>query len=178
MRGITRPRLNPALIVAVLALVAALAGTAVATDPIATDSAVTKKKVKKIANKQINKRLPWKTADLADGAVTTPKLADGAVTSEKFFLSVVQNHDFGLVDQSNCTGQPGQSPTLSISTPGITATDHVLVTPPPGFADTFVLTAVPDPANNRVVVSACNNFFAGSGDPDGAGGPYKVLVIR
>ena len=163
--------------IALVALVAAVAGTAVA-GPGADTSKVTKAKVKKVANKQINKRLPWKTADIADAAVTTPKIADGAVTSGKFFLSVVQEHNFGLVDQSNCTGQPGQSPTLSISTPGIAATDHVLVTPPPGFADTFVLTAVPDPANNRVVVSACNNFFAGSGDPDGAGGPYKVLVIR
>jgi hypothetical protein len=177
MRGITGVRLNPALIVAVLALIAALAGTALA-GPGAGTSAITKAKVKKVANKQINKRLPWKTGDIADAAVTTPKIADGAVTSGKFFLSVVQEHNFGLVDQSNCTGQPGQSPTLSVSTPGITATDHVLVTPPPGFADTFVLTGVPDPANNRVVVSACNNFFAGSGDPDGAGGPYKVLVIR
>ena len=70
MRGITRARPNPALIVAVLALVAALAGTAVAADPIATDSAVTKKKVKKIANKQINKRFPIGAGDIADEAVT------------------------------------------------------------------------------------------------------------
>jgi hypothetical protein len=70
MKGITRARPNPALIVAVLALVAALAGTAVAADPIATDSAVTKKKVKKIVKKQINKRFPIGAGDIADGAVT------------------------------------------------------------------------------------------------------------
>jgi uncharacterized protein (DUF2141 family) len=47
---------SPAIVVAVLALVAALAGTAVAEQ--ATTSALTKKKVKKIANKQIDKRFP------------------------------------------------------------------------------------------------------------------------
>ena len=165
-----RSRPSPAILVAVAALIAALAGTAIA-DPVA-NTAISKKKTKKIAKKQANKqidtRLPWETGDIADGAVT----------SEKFFLSVVQDHNFGLVNASNCTGQAGQPSTLPISTPGIAETDHVLVTPPPGFADTFVLTGVPDPANNRVVVSACNNFFAGSGDPDGGGGPYKVLVIR
>ena len=55
---------SPAILVAVLALVAALAGTAVAEQ--ATTSAVTKKKVKKIANKQIDKRFPIEGGDLAD----------------------------------------------------------------------------------------------------------------
>jgi len=156
--GIQASRPSPAIVVAVLALVAAFAGTAVAEEATTSAKPVTKKKAKKIANKEIDKRFP--------------------IGGDDFFLNVVQDHNFGLVDASNCTWQPGQSPTLPISTPGITATDHVLVTPPPGFADTFTLTGVPDPANNRVVVSACNNFFAGSGDPDGGGGPYKLLVIR
>jgi hypothetical protein len=80
MSRISRP--SPALIVAVVALVAALAGTAIA-GPGATTSKITKAKVKKIANKQINKRLPIDTAELADGAVTTPKIANDAVTAPK-----------------------------------------------------------------------------------------------
>jgi hypothetical protein len=50
-------RPSPAIVVAVLALVAALAGTALAR-PQATTSAISKKKVKKIATKQIKKLAP------------------------------------------------------------------------------------------------------------------------
>ena len=61
MGGIRR-RPSPAIVVAVLALVAAVAGTAIAADPVATSSKLTKKKVKKtakkVANKQITKRAP------------------------------------------------------------------------------------------------------------------------
>ena len=67
--SISSMRQSPAIVVAVVALVAAVAGTAVA-GPGASTSAVTKAKVKKIANKQINKRIPWKTGDIADNAVT------------------------------------------------------------------------------------------------------------
>ena len=82
MRRVFKSRPSPAIVVAVVALVAALAGTAVA-GPDASTSAVTKKKVKKIANKEIDKRFPLGTAGLADSAVTTPKLGDGAVTTPK-----------------------------------------------------------------------------------------------
>jgi hypothetical protein len=72
MRRLKRSRPSPALIVAVVALVAALAGTAVAADPLATTS-VSKKKTKKIAKKQANKAVdafatatfPISGADLA-----------------------------------------------------------------------------------------------------------------
>ena len=55
MRG-ARP--SPAIAVAIVALVAALAGTAVASDPGASTSALNKKKVKKIAAKQVKKLAP------------------------------------------------------------------------------------------------------------------------
>jgi hypothetical protein len=81
-RRIRDARRSPAIAVAALALVAALAGTALAgTD--ATTSAISKKKVKKIATKQANKAidaaLPLGSDAIADGAVTGGKLAAGAV---------------------------------------------------------------------------------------------------
>ena len=82
MRRITAVRPSPAIVVAILALVAALAGTAIAGST-ATTSKITKAKVKKVANKQINKRMPWKTNDIANDAITAPKLAAGAVTAGK-----------------------------------------------------------------------------------------------
>jgi hypothetical protein len=84
MSRITR-RPSPALFVAALALVAALAGTAIA-GPEASTS-VSKKKVKKIAKKeakkQINKVLPLEAGDLADGSVERDKIADGAIDGSK-----------------------------------------------------------------------------------------------
>jgi hypothetical protein len=61
-----RIRPSPAMVVAVVALVAAVAGTAIA-GPGASTSAISKSKVKKIANKQINKRLPLTGADIDYG---------------------------------------------------------------------------------------------------------------
>jgi uncharacterized protein (DUF2147 family) len=61
-------------VVAVVALVAALAGTAVAADPVANSSALNKKKVKKIADKRINKAAPNLSVAEAESAGTV----DGA----------------------------------------------------------------------------------------------------
>jgi hypothetical protein len=91
-------RPSPALIVAVVALVAALAGTAIA-GPGASSSAITKAKVKKVANKQINKQKPWQTADIADGAITTAKLAAGAVTSPK--LATINTRESSVTATDN-----------------------------------------------------------------------------
>jgi hypothetical protein len=64
-----RTRPSPALLVSVIALVAALAGTAVAVEPVADSSAINKKKVKKIAKKQankaVNRALPIGSGELA-----------------------------------------------------------------------------------------------------------------
>lgn len=56
-RSIKRSRPSPALVVASLALIAALTGTAIA-GPHATTGAVSKARVKKIATRQINKLAP------------------------------------------------------------------------------------------------------------------------
>lgn len=101
---------SPALIVAILALIVAMAGGAYA---------VTLPK-KSVGPKQL-KAGAVKTGKIRDGAVTSAKIASQAVTSGKFFISVVQNLDFGQVTASNCTGGFQAPASLSISTPGITA---------------------------------------------------------
>jgi len=86
MSRIRRRTPSPALVIAAVALVAALAGTAVAQGPEASTS-ISKKKVKKIAKKeakkQIKKVLPLEASDLADGSVERAKIADGAVDGSK-----------------------------------------------------------------------------------------------
>jgi hypothetical protein len=90
-----------------------------------------------------------------------------------FPIHSVVTLNFGNISGSTCSSLP-------ISAPGIKATDNVLVTPPPGWPDTFTVVGHPEPASNTVVFAACNTFTGGgSVDPDGAGGgPYKLLVIR
>jgi hypothetical protein len=66
-------------VVAILALVAALAGTAVAADPSAT-TAVSKKKTKKIANQQIKKKAPGLSVASAE-ALTNVTYIKGPATS-------------------------------------------------------------------------------------------------
>ena len=155
-----RRKPSPALIVAILALIVAMAGGAYAAT-VAKNS---------VGSKQLKKNAV-KSGKIVNGAVTSDKITNKAVTSGKFFLSVVANLNFPIISASDCG-------TLPVSTPGITANDHVLVTPPPGWAPTFIIGGIPDPAGNRVLVQACNNFSAGGGDADGGGGPVKVLVIH
>ena len=69
-----RPLPSPALVVAVLALVAALAGTAVAGSD--ARSSLSKQKVKTIATKQINKLAPGLSVEHADTAASATKAAD------------------------------------------------------------------------------------------------------
>jgi hypothetical protein len=53
----TSSRHSPAILVAALGLVAALAGTAVGGDSVATTSALNKKKVKKLVRKEVSKQI-------------------------------------------------------------------------------------------------------------------------
>jgi hypothetical protein len=83
MNHVTRGRTSPALIVAILALVAAVAGTAVA-GPGAVSSKITKKKVTKIADKEINQ--------LASGLnVNSAKTADSAKSAANVLAAEVAN---------------------------------------------------------------------------------------
>ena len=52
-----------------------------------------KSKVKKIANKAIDKRLPLGSADIADGAVVSAKLGAGAVTTGKIAANAVGTNE-------------------------------------------------------------------------------------
>jgi hypothetical protein len=117
-----------------------------------------KKQVKKIAKKQATK-------------VFNNLFPVTEVRSGNFFLSSVTTLNFPVILAEDCD-------TLTVPAAGISATHHVLVTPPPGWADTFTLTAIPDPPNNQVTLSACNIYHTGGGDPDTGGGSYKLLVIR
>ena len=116
-----RLRPSPAILVAVVALVAAVAGTAIA-DQGASTSAIKKGKVKKIANKQINKRLPLTGADIdygvhkvrvlnAEGtAGATPTCPDGEIAigggSDSF-----DNADTGAVTTNTPTPSIGEPAT-------------------------------------------------------------------
>jgi methionine-rich copper-binding protein CopC len=80
MGRLKRVRPSPAIAIAVMALVAAIAGTALA-DPRPTSSAVTKQKVKKIARKQVNKLAPGLSvanAVSAESAATAQTAANAA----------------------------------------------------------------------------------------------------
>jgi hypothetical protein len=117
-----------------------------------------KKQVKKIAKRQATK-------------VFNNLFPVTEVRSGNFSLSSVTTLNFPVTPESDCS-------TLTVPAAGISATDHVVVTPPPGWAPTFILTGIPDPPNNQVTLAACNNFGFGAGDPDTGGGSYKLLVIR
>jgi hypothetical protein len=91
-----RLRSSPGAVVAVAALVAALAGTAIA-DSNATTSAIGKKKVKKIARKVIDARFPVGEPDISDGAITRPKLGPDSVDGAKIAAGAVGAADVDLV---------------------------------------------------------------------------------
>jgi hypothetical protein len=122
---------------------------------------------------------------IADDAVTFGKIAADAVTGfeidngsllgEEFRFSGKSTENFPTIAGNNCARVDFQSQ------PGTLGIDHVVVTPPPEFPDTFTLTGKlegVDPGTSRIVFVACNVFDAGSVDPDGGdGGDYAFLVI-
>jgi hypothetical protein len=121
-RGLSSGR--AALVISVVALVLALAGTAFS------------------GGSRVPGKNGVKASDISKGAVKKPKIAKKAVTSAKFFLAKTVNENVGIVLAGDCSF-------IGIATPGIRATDHVVVTPPPGWAETFTLVGTPDPANER-----------------------------
>jgi hypothetical protein len=166
-----RLRPTPAMAIALIALFVALAGTALSAGSQvpgkggvkASDIAKGAVKTGKLAGNAVA------TGKIANGAVNTAKIADKAVTSGKFFLSGTTTVTFGNVAGEACAS-------INIPAAGVTTSDHVLVTPPPVWPDTFSITAVAE--NGNIRVAGCNTFtMGGSVDPDGTGG-IKFLVIR
>jgi hypothetical protein len=99
MTRLKRSRPSPALVVAVVALVAALAGTAVAADPLATTS-VSKKKTKKIAKKQANKAVDaFAEATFPIGA------AELAAIEERTDTTTLQSQTSGTATANCGTGE-------------------------------------------------------------------------
>jgi hypothetical protein len=100
-----RVRPSPALIVAVLALVVALAGTAMAAPDLATKK-VTKSKVKKISKKQANKQIKKKAPGLSVAHADTADQADNATNAESSTAPFAYAHvtEAGTVDTSRSKG--------------------------------------------------------------------------
>lgn len=124
-------------------------------------------------------------SDLDQGAVTFGKIGPVAVQgfnigpgsiegSHMRGTSVEFSLDFPTIAGNNCAritqNQLG----------GLAAVNHLVVTPPDHFADTFTLTGkvdAVDPGTAQFIFVACNVFDAGSTDPDAGGGDYGVLMI-
>jgi hypothetical protein len=116
MRRIVNSRPSPVIVIAILALVAAVAGTAVAADPVATTS-VSKKKVKKIARKQAEK---FFNANIGKASVAHAATADSANTANTANTANAANAAFstfhdGGIDMPSSVGTIG---TLNIPKAG------------------------------------------------------------
>jgi hypothetical protein len=113
------------------------------------------------------------TSQIADDAVTGLKISPRTITTKHFQLADAAPLDFPTISAGTCSA-------LTYDGPGsVRSSDHLLITPPSNFADTFTLTAKVDTGLDAVTFVACNVFGGGgSADPDGASGSsYKFLVI-
>jgi hypothetical protein len=119
MSRITPSRRSPAIVVAILTLVAALAGTAIA-GPDATTSAITKATVKKIANKQANKLIDETTAfakvDQNGNILAASGVSSATRTAPGDYLVVFER------DITNCAEVAGIRQVHENLFPGVTTT--------------------------------------------------------
>jgi hypothetical protein len=156
---------SPAIIVALLALVAALAGTAIAA-PDTTTSGLTKSKVKRIARQQANKaidkrasRLSVRHARTAGSATPTgpaggdltgtypgPALAEASVDSATVEDRSLRATDYSVFNGTlaiDLTSIPANSCTTSIlPVPGIRATDLTIVPTPSDFTGSLIISGI------------------------------------
>jgi hypothetical protein len=189
-------RPSPALIVAIAALVAAVAGTAVA-GPGATTSKITKKKVtniaRNVANQQIDDRAAGlsvahantatnatdanhattaNTANHANTATSAETAANAQALSGNTIVGEGELDGPGQVNNSTCT-------TVSEQLPGVQASDHVIATPPDAWtgitAEISFFGSIFGPTEN-VRYTICN--LSGVNMNFGTSPPVRYLVIR
>jgi hypothetical protein len=169
MRLISWSRPSPAMVVAVIALTGALAGTAIA-GPDAITSAVTKSKVKKIAKQQANKQIKKKAGGLsvANAQNATNATTAANANAPSVYAQVTQD---GNVEASRSRGVNSDNVTQ------IANTGVYCFTGLPAFksvqATQFILAA--PPADQVVVVTPILNDL--SGICAGNGVPNSQLIV-
>jgi hypothetical protein len=148
------------MIVSLLALAAALAGTAIA-GPDAISNKLTKAKVKTIAAKQIKKLGPELSvahANEADQADRADEAASATSAGALEGFTVVATGTIagpGTVAVDACDGQ-------TASVPGLRSDDHVILTPPEGW-QTHEVTLMPFVAAPGFLEYTMCNHSGGSG---------------
>jgi hypothetical protein len=138
---------SPAILVAVLALVAALAGTAVA-GPDASTSAITKKKVASIATKQINKLAPGLSVAHADTASNATNAQNAAHAD-----TATNAQDANSLDGLNSTdflrsNDPTAIPTVQVTRTSALSTDDGEVTDLTWDAESYDTASMHDNSTN------------------------------
>jgi hypothetical protein len=163
MNRIIKSRNSPAIVIAIFALVAAVAGSAVA-GQVATSSKskkLTVAKVKKIVNKQIEKQAPGLTVARAK------TVTKGGVTQNSFKGSFVLTLDFGTLSASTCQTLFPASPV------SIADADAIITTPPRNTPPIGIVTQTVNFAPS-LAIEACNITPV---PIDPAPGGYRFVVI-
>jgi len=167
------------MIVAALALIVALAGTAMAA-PTAIKSILNKKEkkqVKNIAKNQINKLAPGLSVKHANtaGSADTAKRADVATKADDAGAlsgtTIVGKGDIegpGALTNSSCVAK-------STSVPGARAGDHVVLTPPNGWP-TYEVNLTARVTTDTVTYEICNQ--SGALQNFGTSPPVRFLIFK